>query len=467
MDKLPAREPTILIVDDEEEIVRGYKLCLSRAGMKNTLGCTGGREVVRLLEEHDISLIVLDLNMPDMSGEQVLEQVCTAYPELPVIVSTGIDSVDKSVACMKRGAYDYLVKPVAPDRLRATVKNALATNQLRQENERLREKVLSDQLGHPEHFAGIVTANKAMFAIFRYIEAIAVTPYPILVTGETGTGKERFAEAIHKASERSGPFVAVNVAGLDDTTFADTLFGHKKGAFTGADATRRGLIASASEGTLFLDEIGALTHASQVKLLRLIQERTFLPLGQDIPVKADARIVAATNVEITEQQRQGAFRADLYYRLNTHRIHIPPLRKRLDDLPLLVRHFMTKIAKEIGIQPPAIPCELIPLLSRYAFPGNVRELEALIVDAASRNTSATLALDSIQNQLNLTLDPNEPNDAVDRETFCFSGPLPPFNEVKRMLVEEAVRRTNNNYTKAAKMLGTTRQAIWRQLKSQK
>ena len=297
---------------------------------------------------------------------------------------------------MQHGAVDYLVKPVEESRLVSSIKRALEIRMLRAEVLSLKDRFLTDTPHEREAFAEIITQSKAMFAIFRYIEAIAPSPQPVLITGETGTGKELVARALHRLSARPGELVAVNVAGLDDTMFSDTLFGHTRGAFTGADRLRDGLMASTAEGTLFLDEIGDLSVASQVKLLRLLQDGTFYPLGADRPRQSRARIVCATNCDIAQSVSAGKFRKDLYYRLRTHHLHLPPLRARTGDLPLLVHHFVDKAAHVLGKAVPTAPLALYQLLNTYSFPGNVRELEALIFDAVARHQGATLSLHSFK-----------------------------------------------------------------------
>ena len=242
----------------------------------------------------------------------------------------------------------------------------------------------------------MVTGNKKMRAIFQYVEVVAGTRQPIMITGETGVGKELVARAIHQLSGRKGDYVALNVAGLDDMMFSDTLFGHKKGAFTGADQAREGFIARAAGGTLFLDEIGDLNESSQIKLLRLLQEHEYYPVGSDIVSKSDARIVLATNRDLQKMIAAGKFRNDLYYRLCAHQIHIPPLRERLDDIPQLLDHFLATSAAMVNKKKPTPPPELAVLLSIYQFPGNMRELEALVFDAVARHASGILSMESFR-----------------------------------------------------------------------
>jgi DNA-binding NtrC family response regulator len=316
--------------------------------------------------------------------------------------------------------------------------------------------------------AGIITNDPAMLSIFKYIESIAKTSQPVLITGETGVGKELIAKNIHLESQLNGSLVTVNVAGLDDNVFSDTLFGHAKGAFTGADGIRRGLIEKAENGIIFFDEIGDLSHASQVKLLRLIQEGEYLPLGQDDLKYSNARIVTATNADLWDLNRNGRFREDLNYRLRTHHINVPPLRDRMDDLPLLVDHFFEKASNELKKRKPTPPKELIPLLSTYSFPGNIRELESIVFDAVSRHTHKVLSLDAFHDYID---DKRKINRAVAEEetdgAVIFPDELPTIKEAAEQLVDEALRRAGGSLTIAAKMVGVSRQALGKRLKNRK
>ncbi len=316
--------------------------------------------------------------------------------------------------------------------------------------------------------ADIITQNNEMHAIFEYLCSICQSTQPVLITGETGVGKELIAKAIHISSGARGRMVTVNAAGLDDNVFSDTLFGHVRGAFTGADRDRQGLIEKAKFGTLFLDEIGDLTAASQVKLLRLIQENEYLPLGQDEPKHSNSRIVTATNMDLWVQQRSGLFRKDLNFRLRTHHMNIPPLRNRLEDLPLLVDHFMKKASAALRKKTPTAPRELIPLLSTYSFPGNIRELEAMIFDAVSRHRDRILTLETfkahIEKERNAKFD-NRAHDTDNDNQVLFSGDLPTIKQATELLVEEAMKRAKGNQSIAARMLGISRQALGKRLKN--
>jgi len=321
-------------------------------------------------------------------------------------------------------------------------------------------------LQRPEAFAEIITKNEKMLEIFLHVESIARTSEPVLITGETGVGKELIARAIAVLSGLRGPFVPVNVAGLDDNVFSDTLFGHVRGAFTGAEKIRRGLVEYATAGTLFLDEIGELSAASQVKLLRLLQEAEYLPLGCDQPRRANVRILAATNEDLWALQAAGEFRKDLNFRIRTHHVHVPPLRERLEDLPLLMDHFLEKASSELKKRKPTPPKELVTLLSTYAFPGNIRELRSMIFDAVSRHSARILSLDSFKSHISQwqagkikTRDSNLGEEGL----LTFSGRLPTIKEATQLLIAESMRRAKGNITIAAGMLGISRQALSKRL----
>ncbi|MRR37629.1 sigma-54-dependent Fis family transcriptional regulator, partial [bacterium] len=328
----------VLLVDDEEHILNASRLLLQSNGFSEILTRCDSREVLPLLEEQHVSVIVLDLHMPHLSGVELLPKLVNYFPHIPVILVTANDEVDTIVECMKTGAFDYIVKPVEAPRLVASVRKAMDHSDLSDEVASLKQSLLTGDLRNPAVFAPIATGNKKMRALFQYAEVVAPTRQPIMISGETGTGKELFARAIHELSGCTGEFVALNVAGLDDTMFSDTLFGHKKGAFTGADQNREGMVACAKGGTLFLDEIGDLDNSSQIKLLRLLQEKEYYPVGSDLVRKSEARIVMATNRDLQKLISEGKFRNDLYYRLCAHQLQIPPLRERLDDIPLLLEH---------------------------------------------------------------------------------------------------------------------------------
>jgi DNA-binding NtrC family response regulator len=459
----------VLLIDDEPHITKTSELILNSYGITNVEVFNDGREVLPFLASHQASSIVLDLHMPRISGLELLGKITRDFPQIPVILLTAIDNLETAVNCIKTGAFDYLVKPVEPGRLAAAVQKALEMKALSSEMSSLKKHLLSDNLDYPAVFAGIVTGNKKMRAVFQYVEVIAGSRQPVLITGETGVGKELIARAIHELSGCAGEFVAVNVAGLDDTMFSDTLFGHKKGAFTGAEVQREGLIARAAHGTLFLDEIGDLNELSQVKLLRLLQEKEYYPAGADIARKSDARIVLATNRDLQKQIAAGKFRNDLFYRLVTHQVSVPPLRERPDDIPLLLDHFLALAAASLNRKKPTPPEELKVLLSLYPFPGNVRELESMVFDAVTRHNSGVLSMDSFRCATG-----DERSDAT-REAqpaptpgapplAAIFGHFPTIGEVENYMIAEAMNMAKGNQGIAASILGMGRQTLNKRLK---
>ena len=458
----------VLLVDDEVQALNSFETVLNSARIKNCIQCRDSRELLPLLSKQEIEVILLDLRMPFISGEELLPVIISEYPEIPIIVITGANDVETAVKCMQAGAFDYMVKPVEKNRLIAGVRRAIELGELRRENRLLRAHVLSDKLGHPEVFSNIITSNSSMRSIFQYVEAISISPQPVMITGETGVGKEMIAKAVHRLSNRLGDFVPVNVAGLDENVFADTLFGHKKGAFTGADQPRKGLVEQASGGTLFLDEIGDLSADLQVKLLRLLQEGEYFPIGSDVSKRSDSRVVVATNQEIQHLQGSGKFRKDLYYRLCSHHIHIPPLRERRDDLSLLVDHFLEKISNALNKKKPTPPRELFILLSSYDFPGNVRELESMVWDAVSYHKSGKLSLDVFKKHIVKTQPSAETATKLslekDDELIRFSERLPTLKQAENILIAEAIRQSEGNQAIAALKLGISRQALNSRLK---
>jgi DNA-binding NtrC family response regulator len=458
----------VLMVDDEEQTLNSFELVLRSSSMNHIIRCQDSRKVLGIFSSQEIEVMMLDLSMPHVSGEELLSMITRDYPDVPVIVITGSNDVDTAVACMKTGAFDYMVKPVEKSRLISGVKRAIELRELQRENRLLRAHVLSDRLEHPEAFSDMITQSPVMRSIFQYIESISISPQPILITGETGVGKELVANAIHKLSQRKGAFVPVNVAGLDDNIFGDTLFGHRKGAFTGADQARSGLVEQASGGTLFLDEIGDLSPASQVKLLRLLQDGEYFPLGSDVGKRSDARAVVATNQDIQALQESGKFRKDLYYRLCAHHIHIPPLRERREDLPALLDHFLEKASETLGKKKPTPPRELLTLLSTYRFPGNIRELQSLVLDAVSGHRTGKLSMEVFKSyirQKQPTLDIDSKHLLqVENLMVSFSDPLPTLKQTEQLLISEAMKRAGGNQAIAARLLGITRQALNKRLK---
>ncbi|MGH1487527.1 MAG: sigma-54-dependent transcriptional regulator [Cellvibrionaceae bacterium] len=457
-------EFSILLVDDEVSYLRSLRLLLERKGdMNNILTCDDGRQVMDILANNHIGVVLLDLTMPYMSGLDLLPLISEEYPEVAVIVISGLNNADAAVSALKAGAFDYFVKTTEEGRLVEGVKRTVLMQQMRRQNSSLQQRILSDKLDQPEIFEGFISKNKNVNAIFHYIESISSSIQPILITGESGTGKELIAKACHEASGRQGDMVTVNVAGLDDDMFADTLFGHEQGAFTGAAKERKGLIDKATNGTLFLDEIGDLSKQSQVKLLRLLQEGEYYPLGGDVPKRSRARIIAATHQNLEDRLQEGEFRKDLYYRLCTHRIKLPPLRSRKEDVPLLLDRFIESASVELDKPSPSYPPELPVLLSNYSFPGNVREFKAMVYDAVSRHRSRLLSMEVFRNTIDADLQrPVEiPENSV---SFHPDLALPSLSEMDDYLIDEAMKRADNNQSLAARMLGISQPALSKRLK---
>jgi DNA-binding NtrC family response regulator len=451
----------VLMVDDEAQALDSFETVLLFTSINNIIRCEDSRDVMPLLSRQEIEVMLLDLSMPHISGEELLSLVTKDFPEVPVIIITGSNDVETAVACMKSGAFDYMVKPVEKSRLISGVKRAIEIRELQRENRLLKAHVLSDQLQHPEAFSEIITNSGTMRSIFQYVEAISNSPQPVLITGETGVGKELVAKAIHTLSNRKGNFVPINVAGLDDNVFADTLFGHKKGAFTGADQARGGLIEQASGGTLFLDEIGDLSALSQVKLLRLLQDGEFFPLGSDITKHSDARVVVATNQDLQILQESGKFRKDLYYRLCAHHIHIPPLRERKEDLPLLIDRFLEKASKTLSKEKLAPPMELFSLLATCSFPGNIRELESMIFDVVTSCKSRILSLEPFRSYIRQSEPPLKTEGMG--QSIAASTLKERIDNISQMtekqMIIDALNKTNQNRTKAAELLGISRRTL--------
>lgn len=467
MSNRPYPADPILIIDDEEAILLSVDTILQLTGMNNVRTCSDSRQAMAIIEQRLPSVILLDLNMPHLDGEAILDQITGQYPHIPIIIITGQIDAETAVECMKSGAFDYIVKPVDENRLITSVKKSLQYGELYQENLMLKEQLRQDSLNTPEAFADIITNSPKMLMLFGYCESIATTSQPVLIRGETGTGKELIARAIHKLSGNPGQFVAINVAGLDDNVFSDTLFGHVKGAFTGADADRSGLIERAADGTLFLDEIGDLSHSSQIKLLRLLQEKEYMPLGQDTNRISSARIIASTHVDLWELQQKELFRQDLHYRLRTHRIILPPLRERREDIGILVGHFGQCAAQALKKSEPRIPQELITLLESYHFPGNIRELQAMVFDAIAQHKSGVLPLIVFRNHIAMARQDETKlhNNGSCGVPLTFATPLPTIKQATNMLVAEAMHRAGNNQSAAAALLGISQQALSNRLKN--
>lgn len=364
---------SILIVDDEKNYLLILEDLLSEEGYQVFTAETAEKGL-ETLEALDLDVVITDMKMPGMDGMAFLERVHLYHPELPVIMMTAYGSVEKAVEAMRKGAYDYILKPFKNEELKLTIRKAIDHCQLIRRN-----RFLSQELRERHQFSSIIGKNAAMQRIYQLIEKVAPTKATVLITGESGTGKELIARAVHYNSQRhERPFISVNCGALPETLLESELFGHERGAFTGAISLRKGRFELAHEGTLFLDEVSEMPPPLQVKLLRVLQEMEFERVGGTHTIRVDVRVVAASNRHLKEEVATGRFRSDLFYRLNVVHVHLPPLRERVDDIPLLVTHFLGKYRKEgekasMGIETEALRC-----LMEYSWPGNVRELENVI-----------------------------------------------------------------------------------------
>ena len=366
-------QANILIVEDEELMRSILRQLLSGEGYR-VLTADSAEAALEIFSGDDIDVILTDIKMSGMDGLELLDQIKTIDDEALVIIMTAYSSVDSAIAALRKGAYDYITKPFVNADLLQTVRNAIRTKELFRENRNLRR-----ELDKHYSFAEIIGTSAVLQAVFRLIEKVSATNASILIQGESGTGKELVARAIHHHSPRANkPFVAINCGALPESLLESELFGHTKGAFTDAKTDKKGLFRSVEGGTLFLDEIGEIPLPLQVKLLRALQEHEVTPIGASLPVKFDARIIAATNRNLEEEVSKGNFREDLFYRLNVLEIYLPPLRERREDIPLLAKHFASKVAREQNASEKTITKETMTALVNYNWQGNIRELQNAI-----------------------------------------------------------------------------------------
>ena len=456
-------DPPIVLVDDETTVLFTSKALLRTHGIAPIITIEDSRELIPFLEKAGAAVVIMDLMMPHLTGLQLLPEINHRFPDIPVIIMSASQELEIAIQCMREGALDYMIKPVEESHFLANVKRALEMNAMKRQLQSLKNALLASCPKQQQVFAPIVTRSPKMQAIFQYVEAVAPSREPVLVAGETGVGKESLVQAVHALSGRTGKLIAVNVAGLDDHLFSDTLFGHKKGAFSGAENNREGMIAQAAAGSLFLDEIGDLSPHSQVKLLRLLQEGSYFPLGSDTPRRSDVRILCATNQDLAQAVQAKTFREDLYYRLSTHRILLPPLRERREDIPLLLASFLESEAKAQGKTVPTPPPELVQLLNIHPFPGNIRELKAMVADAVARHTSHILSMESFEAAILTQPSATSATMITLGKTpiVTIPDPLPTLQVWSDCLIEEALKRSGGNQRIAAAMLGISRHTLMR------
>ncbi|MBN1699458.1 MAG: sigma 54-interacting transcriptional regulator [Spirochaetales bacterium] len=461
-------ENPVVIVEDEKEILQSYRRALCAKGINNVRFFSKTEQLLPFLLGQPVSILILDTSIPGGSGDAVLLDIRKRFPDIPVVMASGIMEMETAVRCIGAGAYDYLVKPVETEKLASLINHCIELRFYRETLEHMSSKLKHPEITDTGAFSHIITCNERLLSLFRYCEAVSGSPKPFLIVGESGVGKELFAEAIHLSSGRKGRFVCENIGGLDDTMISDTLFGHEKGAFTGAENRRKGLLEEACGGTLFLDEVGDIPLHIQVKLLRLLEKNEYRPIGSDSLRRADVRIIGATNRDIAGMAKRGEFRQDLLSRF-VHTITIPPLRERWDDLPLLVNHFIKTYG---GGKTLFIPDELYGYLKIYDFPGNVRELQTLMVNALRLNKGNILSLDSIKSYIrekrNGEVRP-EPGDAYTEENLIFKdGPaFPTLKQVEAVLIDKALKKADGMQTVASQLLGISPSNLSKKLKKLK
>lgn len=438
----------ILIIDDEKNIREGLGAALEMDGYTVFLAADG-KQGLEILERGDIDLVITDLKMPEVSGEEILAKVTGETPGIPVIVLTGHGTIDSAVDAMRKGAYDFLTKPVNLDRLSLLVKRALERREISLQNSVYRKEIEGKTT-----FENMIGKSHEIQKVFDLVKKVAPSKASVLITGESGVGKEMIANALHNLSPRKDkPFIKVHCAALSDSLLESELFGHEKGAFTGAIAMKRGRFELAHEGTIFLDEIGEISQNVQVKLLRVIQERKFERVGGEETLDVDVRIIAATNRNLEEEIKKGNFREDLYYRLNVVNINVPPLRERKDDIPIMVNNFIRKFSKENNKNITTVDTKAKNALYSYDWPGNIRELRNCIEGAVVIAEGNTLRLEDLP-----------PAVRKSQENSSISIPAgTDMDTAEKIIIRETLLFCHGNKSKTAQVLGIGRKTLHRKL----
>ena len=435
---------TILVIDDEENIRNGLAANFEMEDYK-VKTASSGKEGLSIVSKGDIDLVVTDLRMDGMSGEEVLRRITTETPGIPVIVLTGHGSIDSAVEAMKNGAYDFLTKPLNLDQLNVIVKRALENRELS-----LQHTMLKKELGEAVTFDRMIGTSADMRRLLELIKKVAPSRASVLITGESGVGKELVADALHSLSgRREKSFVKVHCAALSETLLESELFGHEKGAFTGADSMKKGRFELAHGGTIFLDEIGEINQTTQIKLLRVLQERTFERVGGEETIEVDVRVVAATNRNIEEEVKAGRFREDLYYRLNVVRLQVPPLRERKDDIPLLMDSFLKRFSEENSKSILGFENRARQALYRYDWPGNISELQNCIESAVVMCSGKEISIEDLP-------------PTISRFSGEGSISIPmglSLDDAEKIIIKENLAFNNGNKTKTAEILGIERKTL--------
>jgi DNA-binding NtrC family response regulator len=447
----------LLIVDDEKALREAVAERLADQGfvVEQT---ASGEEAIQRLAEFAFDILITDLRLPGIDGRQVLEAALERYPDIVAIVITGYGTVKDAVDAIKQGAADFITKPFQFDALLHVLNSAMEQRRLKSENAYLRS-----QLQERYRIDGLVGRSRVMRDLFQLLEIVAATSSTVLITGETGTGKELAAKAIHhNSARRAQRFLAINCSAIPETLLEAELFGHVRGAFTGAVANRQGRFEQAHKGTLFLDEVGTMSPALQAKLLRVLQEREFERVGDSHPIKIDVRVIAATHSDLAKMVAEGTFREDLYYRLNVIPVRLPPLRERRDDIPLLVQHFLQKLSSELGRGPATMSQEGLRRLMAYHWPGNVRQLENVVERSiAFSQGRPQVEVQELASELDTTPAPDAPELSFPDEGVDFEQYV---SNVELSLIRQSLARTSGNKRQAAKLLNLKRTTLIEKLK---
>ena len=452
---------TVLIVDDEPNYLIVLSELLKEEGFE-VFTAQRGEDALKTARETDLDLLITDMMMPGMDGITLLKTIKSSNPDLPVIMVTAYGEVDKAVAAMQAGAFNYLTKPFNNDELVLNARKAVEHYSILKENIRLRGEMRS-RYG----FANMIGKNKKMRELYTLIEKVAPTTSSVLITGESGTGKELVARAIHFNSLRqNAPFISLNCAGLPEALLESELFGHEKGAFTGAIALRKGRFELADTGTLFLDELAEMPMPLQAKLLRVLQEKTFERVGGSHTLTVDVRIISATNKDLKEEVEKGTFREDLYYRFNVVHLHLPPLRERFDDIPMLVAHFVSKYAKQLNRPGLEITPDTIRFLTTLPWEGNVRELENTIERAAILCANNIITTNDVQPDTAKKLEPLQWHADLDLDQMIPEGTSLPeaLHAIEEKMVRNALEKADNVQIRAAEGLGITKSLLQYKMK---
>lgn len=446
---------SLLIADDEKNILSGLRLAFEDEGY-TVITASDGKEAWEKLQKNIVDLVITDLRMPEMDGYELLKRISSSYPTLPVIVLTGHGTIETAVETMRDGAIDFFTKPVDIDKLSLVVRKSITATELKEQNRKLSEEL--KKLRREKGYSKIVGRSQKVVDMLRLIEQVADTRATVLITGESGTGKELVADALVALSSRSDkPFVKVHAASLSSSLLEDELFGHEKGAFTGAVSMKKGRFELADGGTIFLDEIGEIDSATQVKLLRVLQEREFERVGGEKPISVDVRVICATNRNLLEEVKKGNFREDLYYRLNVVHIEVPPLRERKEDIDLLAASFLETFNSEDKRKIEGFTPAAKKALMSYSWPGNIRELKNAIESAVVLARGKNIDKDDL---------PQQVRDSGSGARISFDLPIT-LDEAERRLILETISYAKGNKTKAAELLGIGRKTISRRMQDLK